>query len=90
MLFHGVREHRVHSDLMVVHAVRRNHTPAVVGGDSAAFYLPDSLFSLLPVQAQSGPGERCVLAVLTELARSPFTWARRHPRVRLARRHGCK
>uniref|UniRef100_H3BXX9 Polycystic kidney disease 1a n=1 Tax=Tetraodon nigroviridis TaxID=99883 RepID=H3BXX9_TETNG len=81
MLFHGVREHRVHSDLMVVHAMRRNHTPAVVGGDSAAFYLPDSLFSLLPVQAQSGPGERCVLAVLTELARSPFTWARRHPRL---------
>lgn len=85
LLFPGVQQHRVVSDLMVVHAARQNRAPAVISGHSAAFYLPDSLLSLLLLQHQSGPGERCVLAVLTELTRSPFTWARHHQRVRPAR-----
>lgn len=92
VLFHGVREHRVDSELIVVHAAHRTRTPAVVSGDSAAVYLPDSLF-LLPLaghrgEPRSGPGRPCVLAVLTELTRSPFAWARHHERVRRPRRRG--
>lgn len=94
VLFRGLREHRVHSDLMAVHAVRLNRTSATVGGASATFHLPDSLVVPLLVRqgggGRSGPGQPCVLAVLTELTCSPFTWARPRLRVRRAHQHCWK
>lgn len=95
MLFRGVREHRVDSDLIAVHAVRLNRTSAAIGGASATFYLPDSLvFPLLAQQRGEGrrgrPAQPCLLAVLTELARSPFTWARSHQRVRRSHQRCCR
>lgn len=75
--------------LLVVHAARPGPSSAVIGGDSASVYLPDSLVRLLLVrrggESGVGPGRPCSVAVLTELAVSPFTWARHHERVRRSR-----
>lgn len=76
---------------MAVHAVRLNRTSATIGGALATFHLPDSLIIPLLVrrggEGRSGPGQPCVLAVLTELTCSPFTWARPQQRVRRSHQH---
>ncbi|XP_044033057.1 polycystic kidney disease 1 like 1 [Siniperca chuatsi] len=80
ILFHEAHEHRVSTGLIALYATYQNQTSTVISSGSTAFYMPASLIQLLFVhrsrETESRPHRPCVLSMLTELSRSPYTWAR--------------
>uniref|UniRef100_A0A3P8U3P9 Polycystic kidney disease 1a n=1 Tax=Amphiprion percula TaxID=161767 RepID=A0A3P8U3P9_AMPPE len=79
MLFHETKELSVSTGLMTLYAASQNQTSTVISSGSTTFHMPDSLIQILfnhhggvTDQFQHRP---CVVVVLTELSRSPFTWA---------------
>ncbi|XP_037613525.1 polycystic kidney disease 1 like 1 [Sebastes umbrosus] len=79
ILIHKVEEHRVSTGLLALYATHQNQTFSVISGDSTTFYMPASLIQLLFVHGSTETESRlhqpCVLSMLTELTRSPYTWA---------------
>lgn len=80
ILFHKAQEHRVSTGLIALYATYQNQASTVISGGSFSFYLPAPLTT---PPTESGRHRPCVLAVLTELRLSPYTWARYPRRVRM-------
>uniref|UniRef100_A0A3B4XJB1 Polycystin 1 like 1, transient receptor potential channel interacting n=1 Tax=Seriola lalandi dorsalis TaxID=1841481 RepID=A0A3B4XJB1_SERLL len=80
ILFHKVQEHRVRTDPITLYATYQNQTSTVISSGSTTFYISASLIQLLFVHHSGGTESRqpCVLSVVTELARSPYTCVQ-HP-----------
>lgn len=86
ILFHKAQECRVSTSLITLYAAYQDQTSTVISSGSTSFYMPASLIQLLfdrlsGRKTESGP---CVLSMLTELAHSPYAWARYPGGVRLA------
>lgn len=80
ILFHEVQDHRVSTDLIALYATRQNQTSTVISGGSVTFYMPASLIQFLFVHHRAG--QPCVIAMVTELTHSPYTWASYTEKVR--------
>ncbi|XP_054863081.1 polycystic kidney disease 1 like 1 [Amphiprion ocellaris] len=77
--FHETKELSVSTGLMTLYAASQNQTSTVISSGSTTFHMPDSLIQIL-FNHHGGVTDRfqhrpCVIVVLTELSRSPFTWA---------------
>lgn len=85
IILHEAREHRVSTGFITLYATYQNST--VVSSGSATVYIPVSLIEQL-FNHISGESKNkqppCLLSVLTEFTRSPYTWAPQPTKVRPA------
>lgn len=80
ILFHKVQDHQVSTGLIALYAAHQNQTSTVISGGTVTFYMPASLTQFLFVHHRAG--QPCVIAMVTELTHSPYTWSSYTEKVR--------
>lgn len=79
ILLHETKEFRVSTDLITLYAGSQNQTNSVISCGSTSFYMSASLIETLFRRhsgAQRTQQRPCVCRVMTELANSPYVWAK--------------